>query len=189
MILPIVAYGDPVLRKICREIGEQELGEIKLLIEDMFATMYKASGVGLAAPQVGKAIRLFVVDTHAIEESDPAIPKKGLKQAFINARVIAEHGEEWGYEEGCLSIPGIRETVVRKSNIILGYRDLEWNWREEEFSGYEARVIQHEYDHIEGKLFIDHLSPLKRSLLKSKLIKISKGVVEHEYKMRFPAKA
>ncbi len=187
MIYPIVAYGDPVLRKVGREILQEELPEIKQLAEDMFATMHQANGVGLAAPQIGKSLRLFVVDTTAMQDEDSK--ETAFKQVFINATLLEEHGKEWSYEEGCLSLPGIREKVMRKPNIVLRYRDIDWNLHEEKFEGYPARVIQHEYDHIEGKLFIDYLTHLKRSLLKSKLDRISRGNVEHEYRMKFPKKA
>jgi peptide deformylase len=187
MIYPIVAYGDAVLRKVGQEILESQLPEIKQLVEDMFATMEKANGVGLAAPQIGKSLRLFVVDTNPMQDEDSQEPS--LRQAFLNAEMLEEKGTEWAYEEGCLSLPGIREKVLRKPKIKLRYRTLNWQLEEKEFDGYTARVIQHEYDHIEGKLFIDHISPLKRSLLQSKLERISKGNIEHEYRMKFPKKS
>lgn len=190
MILPIVAYGTPILRKVSAEIKKDYPGLDKL-IADMFETMESAKGVGLAAPQVNKGIRLFVVDsTKMYDENEKkegqAADKQGIREVFINARKIEEKGEEWEYEEGCLSIPGIREDVARKGNIRIRYLDQHFKEHEKQFTGLTARVIQHEYDHIEGKLFIDHLKPLKRSLLKGKLDKISKGITDVNYKMKFP---
>lgn len=192
MILPIVAYGDPVLKKEAEEIDENypDLGK---LIEDMFETMYEASGVGLAAPQIGKAIRLFIVDGSPFaerdedEEEDPkAAGMEGFKKVFINPIIEEEDGKEWGFAEGCLSIPKIREEVMRKERVRLSYYDENWNFQEEWFDGYKARIIQHEYDHIEGILFTDHLSVLKKRLLSKRLSNISQGVVNVDYKMRFP---
>lgn len=192
MILPIVAYGDPVLKKDAEEISKDYLG-LKELIEDMFETMYAAQGVGLAAPQIGKSIRLFVVDGSPFaeqdedEEPDPmAEGMEGFKKVFINPIIEEEEGEEWGFHEGCLSIPKIREEVFRKEVIHISYYDENWNLKEERFDGYKARIIQHEYDHIEGILFTDHLSPLKRRLLTKKLQNISKGIISVSYKMKFP---
>ncbi len=185
MILPIVAYGDPVLRKFCADINK-DYAVLQNLIDDMFETMENSKGVGLAAPQVNKAIRLFVVDSNRMYDEEQQ--KEGIREVFINAEMIKELGEEWIYEEGCLSIPGIREDVTRHETIRIKYYDRHFKKHEKEFGGLTARVIQHEYDHIEGKLFIDHLKPLKRSLLKGRLEKISKGIVEVDYKMRFPKK-
>ncbi|MBS1624961.1 MAG: peptide deformylase [Bacteroidetes bacterium] len=185
MFLPIVAYGDPVLRKMGAEIDKDYPGLDKL-IEDMFETMEKSKGVGLAAPQVGKAIRLFVIDSTKMYDEEEE--HKGVREVFINAEIIKEAGSEWAYEEGCLSIPGIREDVSRKPTVRIRYFDRNWKEQEKEFDDMNARVIQHEYDHIEGKLFIDHLKPLRRSLLKSKLEKISKGDVDVSYRMKFPKK-
>lgn len=185
MILPIVAYGDPVLRKMGSEI-DKDYPNLTKLIEDMYETMEKAKGVGLAAPQVGKAIRLFVVDSNKMYDEEEK--SEGIREVFINAQMIKELGKEWAYEEGCLSIPNIREDVMRKDTIRIKYQDQNFKWHEKDFNGLTARVIQHEYDHIDGKLFIDHLKPLKKSLLKGKLDKISKGIVDVEYKMRFPKK-
>ncbi|MBS1684255.1 MAG: peptide deformylase [Bacteroidetes bacterium] len=185
MFLPIVAYGDPVLRKMGAEIDKDYPGLDKL-IEDMFETMEKSKGVGLAAPQVGKAIRLFVIDSTKMYDEEEE--HKGVREVFINAEIIKEAGSEWAYEEGCLSIPGIREDVSRKPTVRIRYFDRNWQEQEKEFDDMNARVIQHEYDHIEGKLFIDHLKPLRRSLLKSKLEKISKGDVDVSYRMKFPKK-
>jgi peptide deformylase len=186
MVLPIVAYGDPVLRKVGMEI-KKDYPDLQKLIDDMFETMERSKGVGLAAPQINRSIRLFVIDsTRMYDEKDEK--KQGLREVFINAKMIKETGDDWPYEEGCLSIPNIREDVYRNDTILIQYYDREFKKHEKEFTGLTARVIQHEYDHIEGKLFIDHLKPLKRSLLKGRLDKISKGVVDVEYKMRFPKK-
>lgn len=193
MILPIVAYGDPVLKKEAQEI-DKNYPELDTLISDMFETMYKAAGVGLAAPQIGRSIRLFVVDGSPFadtdEDEDPDPMAEGMedfKQVFINPIITAEEGEEWGFNEGCLSIPKIREEVYRKGKIHISYYDADWNYHEETFDGYKARIIQHEYDHIEGVLFTDHLSVLKRKLLTKKLSNISKGEILVDYKMKFPA--
>lgn len=193
MILPIVAYGDPVLKKKAEDI-DKNYPELQALIDDMFETMYNASGVGLAAPQIGRSIRLFVVDgspfadTDEDEEEDPkAEGMEGFKKVFINPVITEEKGDEWGFNEGCLSIPKIREEVYRKEVINISYYDENWVFCEETFTGYKARVIQHEYDHIEGILFTDHLSALKRKLLTKKLTNISKGEVRIDYRMKFPA--
>ncbi|WP_132055185.1 peptide deformylase [Pseudocnuella soli] len=193
MILPIVAYGHPVLRKVASDIDSSYPGLAKL-IEDMWETMYASNGVGLAAPQVGKGIRLFVVDSEQIfanmdeeerkEESYPDEP--GIKQVFINAHIEEEGGDDWAYNEGCLSIPKIREDIYRAEEVTLRYHDEHFNEHVKTFSGITARVILHEYDHIDGKLFIDYLSPLKRKLLKRKLDDITKGNVRVDYKMLFP---
>jgi peptide deformylase len=180
MKFPIVAYGDPVLKKVCKNI-EQEYPELQQLISDMFETMYSASGVGLAAPQVGLPIRLFVVDTGVDDEG-----KEGFKRVFINAEIVDESGDEWAFNEGCLSIPDIREDVMRKPTILIKYYDELWVLHQEKVTGMAARVIQHEYDHIEGKLFTDKLSLLRKRMLKSKLDNIAKGNVHTDYKMRFP---
>jgi peptide deformylase len=183
MILPIVAYGDPVLRKETEEI-DKDYPDLDMLIEDMFETMYNAQGVGLAAPQIGKSIRLFIVDADPFAEDEPEL--EGFKKVFINPIIIKEEGEEWKFNEGCLSIPGIREYVSRKPKITIEYYDENWNLKEETYDGLAARVIQHEYDHIEGILFTDKLSPLKRKLLKNKLNNIAKGNIKVNYRMRFP---
>ncbi|MGB1508149.1 MAG: peptide deformylase [Crocinitomicaceae bacterium] len=191
MILPIVAYGDPVLKKEAQEIDKDFPGLDKL-IADMFETMYAASGVGLAAPQIGKSIRLFIVDgsPFAEDEEDEEDPRaegmENFKKVFINPIIEEETGEEWGFNEGCLSIPKIREEVFRQEKITISYYDENWELREETYEGYSARIIQHEYDHIEGVLFTDHLSPLKKRLLTKRLQNISKGDVEVSYKMKFP---
>lgn len=180
MKLSIVAYGDPVLRKMCVSIDEN-YPELNKLISDMFDTMYAASGVGLAAPQVGQPIRLFVVDTGADEEGN-----EGYKRVFINAIILEETGEPWAFTEGCLSIPDIREDVMRKPNVKVQYYDENWVMHTENLSGMPARVVQHEYDHIQGKLFTDTLSLLRKRMLKSRLDSISRGEVHAEYKMKFP---
>lgn len=180
MKLPIVAYGDPVLKKTCTNI-DQNYPDLQKLISNMFDTMYGASGVGLAAPQVGLPIRLFIVDTGEDEDG-----KEGYKKVFINAEIVEETGEEWAFNEGCLSIPDIREDVMRKPNIRVKYYDENWNLHEDEVSGMPARVIQHEYDHIEGKLFTDKLGMLRKRMLQSKLDNIAKGNVRTDYRMRFP---
>jgi peptide deformylase len=191
MILPIVAYGTPVLRKIAVDIMPEHPG-LEKLIADMWETMYASNGVGLAAPQVNKDIRLFVVDTLQMFESMDEKEKKeypdapGLKTVFINAHVVELDGDEWPYNEGCLSIPKIREDIYRHESVTLQYRDENFESHIRTFSGLSARVILHEYDHIEGKLFIDHISPLKRKLMKGKLNDISKGKVNVDYKMVFP---
>lgn len=180
MKFPIVAYGDPVLKKVCKDI-EQTYPDLQQLISDMYETMYGASGVGLAAPQIGLPIRLFVIDTGTDEDG-----KEGFKRVLINAEIVEESGEEWAFNEGCLSIPDIREDVMRKPVILIKYYDEDWVLHQERVSGMPARVIQHEYDHIEGKLFTDKLSLLRKRMLKSKLDNIAKGNVHTEYKMRFP---
>ena len=195
MILPIVAYGDPVLKKEAEEITN-EFPDLHKLIKDMYETMYHASGVGLAAPQIGKSIRMFVVDGSPFaekdeeDEEDTPDPKsvgiENFKKVFINPIIEEESGEEWGFQEGCLSIPKIREEVFRKEKIQVSYYDENWDFHEEAFEGYAARIIQHEYDHIDGILFTDHLSPLKRRLLTKRLQNISKGEVKVDYKMKFP---
>jgi peptide deformylase len=181
MIYPIVMYGDPVLRKKTAHIEKDT--DLTPLIADMFETMYAAHGVGLAAPQIGKSIRLFVVDGSGMED-EPTL--KDFKKVFINPVMLGESGNEWEFEEGCLSIPAIREEVFRKETVRLKYFDENWELQEEEFNGLKARIVQHEYDHIEGKLFIDYLSPLKKRMLKGKLADISKGDVETEYRILAP---
>lgn len=189
MILPIVAYGDPVLKKVAKDIDADFPG-LDTLIDNMFETMYKASGVGLAAPQIGKSIRLFIVDASPFgeDEDDPEAQKvKDFKEVFINAQIIDRTGEEWAFQEGCLSIPNIREDVNREYTITIRYFDRNWNEHEKVFDGYAARIIQHEYDHIDGILFTDLLNPLKKRMLKRKLSDISRGAVDVNYKMKFPA--
>ena len=183
MIYPIVAYGDPVLKKVAVDI-EKETTDVKQLAEDMFETMYESHGVGLAAPQIGKSIRMFVVDAEPLDEEN----LKGFKKVFINPTIVEESGNEWAFEEGCLSIPGIRADIYRKERIKIRYFDTDWNEHTDVFDGYAARVIQHEYDHIQGVLFTDYLSAMKKRLLKSKLSDISRGQVKAEYRMKFPMK-
>ena len=193
MILPIVAYGDPILKKDCEEIDEN-YPDLKQLISDMFETMYKAKGVGLAAPQIGKNIRLFIVDgsPFAEDEEDEEDPRaegiENFKKVFINPIIEEENGNDWQFQEGCLSIPKIRENVSRKPDITVSFYDENWELKEESYSGYAARIFQHEYDHIEGILFTDYLSPLKRKLIQKKLNNITNGEIEIDYKMRFPKK-
>jgi peptide deformylase len=181
MIYPIVAYGDPVLRKVAQPIEKGSI-DVKKLSEDMFETMYLASGVGLAAPQIGLSVRLFVVDGAPMDEE----ALKDFKKVFVNPEILEEEGEEWAYEEGCLSIPGIRADVYREEKLTIRYYDLDWNEHMEVYEGMAARVIQHEYDHLEGILFIDYLSSVKKRLIKSKLTGISKGNVKADYRMKFP---
>jgi len=189
MILPIVAIGDPVLKKVGDKIDKNYEG-LQTLIEDMFETMYNASGVGLAAPQIGKSIRLFVIDASpfADDEEEGTEMLKGFKKVFINAEILEEKGEEWGFNEGCLSIPGIREEVFRQEKLTIKYWDENFKEHKESYDGYAARIIQHEYDHIEGKLFTDLISPLRKRLLKRKIEEISKGEVDVSYKMKFNRK-
>lgn len=183
MIYPITAYGDPVLRTKAKEIP-QDFPELKKLVADMYDTMYHAHGVGLAAPQIGKGLRLFVIDSAPFEE-DEEKKRLAVKKAFINPQLVNETGDEWAFEEGCLSIPGIREDVLRPANVAIRYFDEDWQPHEESYDGMVARIIQHEYDHIEGILFTDHLSGFRKRLLKGKLTKISKGDVDADYRMRF----
>ena len=187
MILPIIAYGDPVLRKVSVDI-DKDYPNLKQLIADMFETMHHARGVGLAAPQVGLDIRLFIVDASPFDDDDEDKPElKSFKKIFINAYIIDESGKEWPFNEGCLSIPEIREDVNRLSNIKIKYVDENFVAHEEDYNGILARIIQHEYDHIEGKLFIDKISPIKKRLIAKKLDAISKGLVKPDYKMKYPA--
>lgn len=190
MILPIVAYGDPVLRKVAKDI-DADYPNLKELILNMKETMYNASGVGLAAPQIGKDIRLFVIDASPFAEDDDLSEedKKTLKnfnRVFINAKIIEEEGEEWAFNEGCLSIPDVRHDVMRKPKVTFTYQDEDFKTHTETLNGLAARVFQHEYDHIEGILFTDKLSSLKKRLIKKKLENISKGKINADYRMRFP---
>ena len=190
MVLPIVAYGSPILRVVCRDI-EQDYPDLKKLIDDMWETMYASNGVGIAAPQVNRDIRLFLIDSTQVfsgqddDEKGKYPDEPGIKQVFINAHLKELDGNEWMYNEGCLSIPKIREDIAREELITLEYLDENFQPQARTFSGITARIIQHEYDHIEGKLFIDHMKPLKRKLLKGKLDDISKGKVKVDYKMVF----
>lgn len=189
MILPIIGYGDPVLRKKAIDISAS-YPEINSLIQNMYETMYHAYGVGLAAPQIGLAIRLFIVDTKPFSESDDLETNeqqalKNFKKTFINAKIIKEEGIEWGFNEGCLSIPEVREDVFRKEQITISYLNENFEPQTEVYNGLIARVIQHEYDHIEGILFTDHLSTLKKTLIKKRLNNIMEGKVFPDYKMKF----
>ena len=190
MILPIVAYGSPVLRKVCDDITPdyENLGK---LLDDMWETMYASNGVGLAAPQINKAIRLFVIDSKQIfdnqdeEEKGKYPDEPGVKRVFINAHIKEFDGDDWSYNEGCLSIPKIREDIMRPEEVILEYVDENFEPHTEKFIGITARIIQHEYDHIEGKLFIDYLKPLRKKMLQGKLNDISKGKLKLDYKMMY----
>ncbi|HIC30923.1 MAG TPA: peptide deformylase [Flavobacteriaceae bacterium] len=190
MILPIVAYGDPVLKKQAKDITK-DYPNLDTLIDNMFETMYGAYGVGLAAPQIGLSIRLFIVDASPFAEdefldTDEQETLKNFKRVFINPVILEETGDEWAFNEGCLSIPDVREDVFRQPNIKIQYQDQDFNTHTEELSGLAARVFQHEYDHIEGVLFTDKLSPLKKRLIKGKLVNISKGKINVDYRMKFP---
>lgn len=190
MILPIVAYGDPVLRKVAEDI-DKEYPKLDELVANMWDTMYNANGVGLAAPQIGLAIRLFVIDTSPFSDDEDLSKEeqdalKDFKRVFINARIEEETGKEWIFNEGCLSIPDVREDVARMDTLTISYLDGDFKARKETYDGLLARVIQHEYDHIEGILFTDKLSALKKRLLKGRLTNISKGNIKVEYRMSYP---
>lgn len=191
MILPIVAYGSEVLRKVAKDI-DQNYPDLTKLIDDMWETMYASSGVGLAAPQINRDIRLFVIDSvqlfaHMNEEETLGYPDApGQKKVFINAKIVSLDGNQWSYNEGCLSIPRIRDDVYRHESVTLQYVDEQFQVHTETFNGITARVILHEYDHIEGKLFIDYMKPLKKKLIRGKLEDISKGKVSVDYRMSFP---
>ena len=192
MKLPVVAYGDPVLRKKAKPITK-DYPEVEELIGNMYDTMYGASGIGLAAPQIGLPVRMFVVDATPFGDDEELSEEERnflgtFKKTFINAEILDETGDEWCFSEGCLSIPGITEDVFRNPDITIKYQDENFEEHTEHFTGIAARIIQHEYDHIEGVLFTDKLSPLKRRLIKSKLNNITKGKVDVEYRMRFPGK-
>ncbi len=187
MVLPVYVYGMSVLRKIAPEIPEDHK-DLDQLITDMFETMQASDGIGLAAPQVGKSLRIFVVDTTPVSEDrgDPAL--KDFKKVFINPYIVDEWGDPWSFEEGCLSLPKIREDVSRPSNIRVEYYDENWNLKEEEYDGIRARVIQHEYDHLDGKLFVDKINPIRRKLITARLNAISRGRIDNDYKIVFPKK-
>ncbi len=185
MVLPVIAYGHSVLRKTAAEIDENYPG-LEELLENMFETMYVSEGVGLAAPQVNRSIRLFIVDTSPYAKEKPEVEE--FRKIFINPYIIEEEGEEWNFNEGCLSLPQIREEVSRKPRVRIEYYDRDFNFHDEYFEGIPARIIQHEYDHLEGILFVDRISPLKKVLLKRKLNDISTGNIDVDYKMIFPAK-
>jgi peptide deformylase len=190
MILPIVAYGAAVLRKVAEDITP-DYPQLDKLIEDMWETMYASNGVGLAAPQINKNVRIFVMDSEQIfahqeeDEKGKYADEPGTKKVFINAHVETLDGEDWPYNEGCLSIPKIREDITRPQTVTLSYVDENFEQHTDTFSGITARIIQHEYDHIEGKLFIDYLKPLKKKMLQGKLNDISKGKIKVDYKMAF----
>lgn len=181
MIYPIVIYGSPMLRRVSKEIDKNDEG-LAQLVEDMFETMKVSDGVGLAAPQIGKSLRMFVIDGSDLKDEEPSLD--GFRKAFINPQIVEEDGELWAFNEGCLSLPGIREEVNRQSNIRIQYYDEHFNFYDEEYTGVAARIIQHEYDHLEGILFVDLLSPLKKKLIKGKLNAISKGKVDTDYKAK-----
>jgi peptide deformylase len=183
MIYPIVIYGHPVLRKVAHEITN-DYPATNQLVEDLFETMYHSEGMGLAAPQIGKSIRIFVIDGKPVAEDEPSLAD--FKKVFINANISERCGELQPMNEGCLSIPGLREEVMRESHIRISYYDENWQYHNEVFDGYKARIIQHEYDHLEGILFTDKVSPLRRRLLKGKLTAISKGQFEANYKSILP---
>jgi peptide deformylase len=184
MIYPIVAYGNPVLKKEAEELPEGS--DLMQLIQDMYATMDHAYGVGLAAPQINQGVRLFVIDSSLMLDEDEE--EKGIRRVFINPILLDEYGDSFAFEEGCLSIPDIRAEIIRPEKLTLEYYDENWNLKEEEFSGMTARVIQHEYDHLEGILFVDYLKGLKKRMIQSKLIEISKGKVSTDYRMIYPLK-
>ena len=190
MILPVIAYGDPVLRKVAKEIAKDHL-KLDEIIANMWETQYNASGVGIAAPQVGLSIRLFVIDASPFSDDDDLSEEeqdflKNFKRVFINPTILEESGDEWAFNEGCLSIPDVREDVFRQEQIVVEYVDENWKKQKETLTGLAARVVQHEYDHIEGVLFTDKLSTLKKRLIKGKLANITKGKVNADYRMRFP---
>ena len=193
MILPIVAYGNPVLKRVADEITS-DYPDLSELIENMWETMYAAHGVGLAAPQIGVSIRLFVIDASLFVDEEEMDQEeidtlKDLKKVFINPIIEEEQGELWSFNEGCLSIPDVREDVSRKEEIVVSYLDENFTPQQLKLNGLAARVVQHEYDHIQGVLFTDHLSPLKKRLIKKRLTSISKGSVSVEYRMKFPKKS
>ena len=183
MIYPITVYGDPVLRKITTDIN-QNYEELEKLAGDMFETMHNAEGVGLAAPQIGLTVRIFVVDLSPLGDEEPLL--KDFKKTFINPYIIEKEGDKVLMDEGCLSIPGLREDVFRFNTIRIKYFDLNWQEHDEVYSGFAARVLQHEYDHLDGIMFVDYCSPLKKRLLKGKLSDISKGNVSTNYRIRVP---
>ena len=181
MILPVTLYGDPLLRRVAKDVDLND-PELPAIIENMFETMYKADGVGLAAPQVGLSKRIFVVDASPAADEEPEL--ENFKKAFINPQIIETFGDAWSMEEGCLSLPNIRESVSRDESVVIEYYTQDGELVEEEYSGFAARVILHEYDHLEGKLFIDHINPLRKRMIKSKLLNISKGKTDATYKTK-----
>lgn len=190
MVLPIIAYGDPILKKKGKEISK-DYPDLEQLISNMWDTMFEAYGVGLAAPQIGLSIRMFIIDPTPFADDEDLSPEeseqlKNLKKVFINPIIISEEGDEWAFNEGCLSIPEVREDVFRKPKIVIEYLDENFESHRDPFDGLAGRVIQHEYDHLEGILFTDKLSSLKKRLIKGKLSNISKGKIQSEYRMKFP---
>jgi len=184
MIMPILAYGHPNLRKIAEDI-DVNYSDLDKLLENMYETMYASNGVGLAAPQVNRPIRLFIIDASPYAEEMPELAD--FKKVFYNAQIVEEEGQEWAFNEGCLSVPKINEDVLRKPKIKIHYYDQDWNYQEEEYDGVIARIIQHEYDHLEGVLFVDRVSTIRKTMLRGKLNDISKGKVSIDYRMIFPA--
>ena len=187
MVLPVYVYGMSVLRKVAAEIPE-DYKELDQLIADMFETMHVSDGVGLAAPQIGKSLRIFVIDTTPMSESAEEPELKDFRRVFINPYIVEEWGEPWAFEEGCLSLPNIREEVTRPDHVRIEYYDENWNLKEEEYDGIRARVIQHEYDHLDGRLFVDRISPIRRKLLTARLNTISQGRADCNYRMVYPKK-
>ena len=183
MIYPIVAYGDNILRTEAEDYP-QDAKDLTPLVESMFETMYKANGVGLAAPQIGMGHRIFVIDSTQMGDEE----HEGVKRAFINPIILDEYGDEWSFEEGCLSIPDVHGDIIRPEKLTIKYFDELWNEHEEEFDDLTARVIQHEYDHLDGVLFTDYIKGLKKQMLRAKLVNISKGKVDVKYRMKFPLK-
>ena len=186
-MLPVYVYGMSVLRKVAREIDEDFEG-LDQLIEEMYETMVVSEGVGLAAPQIGKSLRIFVVDATRMEDVDDEPGLKDFKKVFINPVILDEWGDQWSFSEGCLSIPNIREDVSRHSHVRIEYYDEQWNLHEEEYDGVRARIIQHEYDHLNGRLFTDLINPLRKKLIAPKLKAISRGRVDCDYKIIYPGK-
>lgn len=185
MIYPIVAYGDPVLRRQTSEIGT-DYPDLKKLVDDMFETMENANGVGLAAPQIGLSLKLIVVDASPFAEQDAKAAD--FRKALLNPEIYEEEGEKWSFNEGCLSFPGLHEDVERHAIVKIRYMDLDGKMHDETHDGYVARVLQHECDHLNGKVFVDHLNPLRKTILRRKLDCITKGAVSHDYKMKFALK-
>ena len=187
MVLPVYVYGMSVLRKVAPDIPEDSEGLDQLII-DMFETMRASDGIGLAAPQVGKSLRIFVVDTTPIADDKEEPELKDFKRVFVNPYILEEWGDPFSFEEGCLSLPNIREEVSRPSKVRIEYYDEHWNLMEEEFEGIRARVVQHEYDHLDGKLFVDKINPIRRKLLSPRLNAISRGRIDNDYKIVYPKK-
>lgn len=181
MIYPIVLYGSPILRKVAEDV-QKDYTDFRKFIDELFETMYVSDGVGLAAPQVGKSIRVFVIDGTAMADDDPNLI--GFKKAFVNPKIIEETGEDFVFTEGCLSLPNIREEIKRPGTIRIQYFDEKFEFHEEVYSGIKARIVQHEYDHLQGILLVDHVKPLKRKLLKGKLNDIAKGITNVTYKTK-----